>query len=171
MPQIQDLRLKIQNQLEYNKAHPDQPAVTSGTYDLHYVDDSAPERAWTAIKNLFSILTGGEVGMPIEQGFTGSYDLSWQFLGYDDNGNAVIEYHLENASTWASGVPNPLKVFLYPGENEENQSAGDGHDAAPGEYWLQESVRWRETFDGDKVPAPPDANPWGTADNCCVPGL
>jgi hypothetical protein len=70
-----------------------------------------------------------------------------------------------------AGVPNPFKVFLYPGKNVENQSAGDGHDAAPGEYWLQESVRWRETFDADKVPPLPDANRWGTADNCCVPGL
>jgi RHS repeat-associated protein len=170
LPRVQDARLDIEKQLAFNKEHPDQAKYT-GTTHLHYVDESGGQRAWTAIKNLFSVCTGGLLGMPIEQGFTGSFDLEWEILGEDENGNAVIEFHLTNASTWASGVPDPTKVFRYPSENEENQSAGDGHDAAPGEYWLQQSVRWRETFVDDKAPVVDEGPSWGTADNCCVPGL
>ena len=32
-----------------------------------------------------------------------------------------------------------------------DEPAGDGHDAKPGEHWLQQSVRWRETFVNGKA--------------------
>ncbi|WP_433363628.1 DNRLRE domain-containing protein [Actinoplanes sp. CA-142083] len=167
MQSIQDARQQIASDLANG--------ATSGTVNMHYVSQGPKDRAATALDNLWSILTFGygNGAMPTVQAFIGSYDMTWEKVGTDSGGNAIIEFHLTNASTKASGSLNPMKVFNYPGQGEANQSAGDGHDAEPGEHWLQQSVRWRETFVGGAAPVlPPIEGPsFGTADNCCVPGL
>jgi len=89
--------------------------------------------------------------MNTAQAFLGSYDLTWEVVGYTDTAQPVVEFHLLNASTFASGKLDTNKVRKY-----GNQSAGDGHDAAVGEHWLQQSVRWREVF----------SDSWGKQDEC-----
>jgi hypothetical protein len=96
-----------------------------------------------------SIPTGGLLGTPDPQQFLGSFDMKWERVGSDSKGNPVIEFHLTNATTRASGNPSWVKVTNYP-----EGSAGDGHDAAPGENWLQQSVRWQETVVRAKLPSP-----------------
>jgi hypothetical protein len=81
-----------------------------------------------------------QVGSDPAKSFTGSYDLNWEIVGYDDGGNPVIEFHLDNASTRSSAPTNPLAK--YP---DGGGSAANGMDAEPGERWAYQSVRWRET--------------------------
>lgn len=108
--------------------------------------------------------------MPIEQAFLGSYDLTWNFVGRDENGNAVIEFHLVNASYYNSAKIDPGKVQNYPGQGDPNTKAGECNDLLPGETCFKQSIRWRETFVDDQPPVR-EEYVWGTADNCCVPGL
>jgi hypothetical protein len=93
--------------------------------------------------------------------FLGSYDLTWQVVGKDANGGPVVEFHLTNASTLNSAKLDKGKVADY----GIDLSAGDGHDARPGEHWLQQSVRWREPFTTDNQPTEHvgtrDGVPWG----------
>ncbi|MBQ0901308.1 DNRLRE domain-containing protein [Micromonospora sp. U21] len=128
---------------------------TSGPVNFHYLGQSPDQRREAAKDNGWSILTNGHLGMPIEQAFIGSYDMNWNLVGYDGSGNAVIEFHLTNASTWASAKPDPGKVQNYPGAGDAAPSAGNGREAGLGERWLQQSVRWRETFPGGTAPDRP----------------
>ena len=124
-----------------------------GTVHLHYGDPaqfSPEDREEIFWANVDSVLTFGGAGMPIEQAFLGSYDLSWELIG-KEAGNPVIEFNLTNASTWNSAKPDPGKITSY-----TNESASDGHDALAGEWWTRQSIRWRETFPGG-VPSGPGA--------------
>jgi RHS repeat-associated protein len=125
--------------------------VNGGTYDLHYGDPikfSREDRKQIFWNNLDSVLTFGLAGMPIEQAYLGSYDLEWEVIGHNA-GDVVVELHLTNASTLRSAAidPDKLNTDVY-----GNDSAGAGLDAVRGEFWMQQSVRWRETFPGGNVP-------------------
>ncbi|WP_330186298.1 RHS repeat-associated core domain-containing protein [Dactylosporangium sp. AC04546] len=116
-------------------------------YDWHLARYTPQERADAAVNNGLGIITHGTRGEQYAIAFMGSYDLTWKIVGKDANGQPVVEYHLTNASTWASAAYNPNKVKDY----GPDMPAGDGHDAAAGEGWLQQDVRWRETFVGNKA--------------------
>jgi hypothetical protein len=122
---------------------------TSGTADFHYSELTSAERRQVAIDNALGAASFGMYGMPTVQAFLGSYDLQWNVIGYDESNSPIVEFHLTNASTRASGAVDPNKVQEY-----AEGSAGDGHDAQPGEHWQQQSVRWREVFPGGNVPHP-----------------
>jgi hypothetical protein len=122
---------------------------TFGDANFHYSEMTPAERKQIAKDNAKSVLTFGMYGMPTAQAFIGSYDLRWNVVGYD-RGSPIVEFHLTNASTLASASLDKGKVQEYP-----EGSAGDGHEAAPGEHWQQQSVRWREVFPGGDVPPAP----------------
>jgi hypothetical protein len=122
---------------------------TSGTADFHYSELTPAERRQVAIDNALGAASFGMYGMPTVQAFLGSYDLQWNVIGYDESNSPIVEFHLTNASTRASGAVDPNKVQEY-----AEGSAGDGHDAQPGEHWQQQSVRSREVFPGGNVPHP-----------------
>lgn len=113
---------------------------TSGRANVHYKDSDKADRGNQSVADGIGVLTGGLFGSDPAQSFTGSFDLSWEVVGYDDRGNPVVEFHLENASTWSSATTNP--VGDYP---DGGGSAANGADASPGERWSYQSVRWRET--------------------------
>ncbi|MEV4511752.1 RHS repeat-associated core domain-containing protein [Dactylosporangium sp. NPDC049525] len=131
------------------------------TTDFHLARFTPEEREWNAYNTAMSIYTLGEQGMQEAASFLGSYDLTWQVVGKDANGGPVVEFHLTNASTMNSAKLDKGKVADY----GLDQSAGDGHDAKPGEHWLQQSVRWREPFTTDNQPTvhvgTRDGVPWG----------
>jgi hypothetical protein len=118
-------------------------------YDFHYGDQTPAQRRKAAIDNAKSILTNGKLGMPLAQAFIGSYDLEWSVVGADAYGDPVVEFHLTNAMTMNSAMPDPGKVHNY-----GTGSAGNGEDAGAGERWMQMNVRWRESFPGGKSQKP-----------------
>jgi RHS repeat-associated protein len=136
---IQDARLEIAALLSAGR--------TSGEFNMHYSAFSADERRQTAWDNLDSVLTFGLAGMELERAFLGSYDLSWNVVGYS-GGDPVVEFYACNGSYLNSASLDTGKVQNY-GEG----SACDGHDAFEGENWVQQSFRWRETFVDDRAPA------------------
>jgi RHS repeat-associated protein len=136
---------RVAEQLPYTRAG------EGGNENYHFAQMTPEERRDIAERTGRSIFTSGAQGMSIALAFLGSYDLDWKFLGNDDNFNPVVEFHLTNASTKGSASLDPGKVQDY----GEDSSAGDGHDAQPGERWLHQSVRWRETFPDGKAPKLP----------------
>ncbi|MET3422299.1 RHS repeat-associated protein [Actinoplanes tereljensis] len=158
-----------------------------GSENYHYATQSPDQRKDAARRNAVSIKSGGTFGMPLVQAFVGSYDLNWQLLGYDGEESPVVEFHLTNASTIGSAMPDPQKA----GDYGKDSPSGDGHDARSWEHYLRQSVRWRETFPGGDapqlpiamrripglpipVPFPKDGNPDpfappGTMENWCLP--
>ena len=111
---------------------------TSGTANVHYKDWDEGDRVKQLLADGVGALTGGLFGSDPAQAFTGSFDLSWEIIGYE--GGPVIEFHLENASTLSSATTNPAGT--YP---DGGGSASNGADTSPGERWSYQSVRWRET--------------------------
>jgi hypothetical protein len=125
----------------------------SGDFPLLYGDESISpdDRKELHWATLDSILTGGLTGMPLEQAFLGSYTLEWDVVG-EHNGDVVVEFLLTNASTLNSVNPDPDKVNA---ERYGQNNPGNGEDAASGEWYTRQSVRWREVFPGGGAPAGP----------------
>jgi RHS repeat-associated protein len=71
--------------------------------------------------------------------FTGSFDVEWEVVGYDE-GNPVVEYHIQNATTLHSGTRIP---GITPSRGDG--SAGSGADAYGGEHYMIQSYRFRIT--------------------------
>ncbi|MEU0561452.1 hypothetical protein [Dactylosporangium sp. NPDC006015] len=144
-----------------------------GTTEFHLAAKSMSpeERKWEALNTGLSIATHGREGMQYALAFIGSYDLEWEVVGKDANGGPIVEFHLTNASTVDSAKLDKGKVQ----DDGPDESAGDGHNAKPGEHWLQQSVRWRESFTADGRPilqtgtrivtkpffSAPSKEPWG----------
>lgn len=108
-----------------------------GTVHLHYGDPaqfSPEDREEIFWANVDSVLTFGGAGMPIEQAFLGSYDLSWELIG-KEAGNPVIEFNLTNASRGRSlPIPTSRRVMgttRWPASGGRgSRSVGERHSLA-----------------------------------------
>ncbi|WP_157631605.1 RHS repeat domain-containing protein [Catelliglobosispora koreensis] len=121
-----------------------------GEVHNHNKDKNAVEKIDTLIGDMLGIASWGGVGHEDPAFFLGSFDLNWEVVGHSANGDPVVEFHLLNATTQESGSLKPSKLWKY----SAGGLAGDGNDAKPGERWLQQSVRWRETIDMTVRPLP-----------------
>lgn len=132
-----------------------------GAVHHHNKDKNILNKALTYRDDMVGLATWGEAGSQDPAFFLGSFDLYWNFVGTGANGEPVVEFHLLNATTWASGKLDPSKLWNY----SAGGLAGDGNDAVPGERWLQQSVRWREPIDvtAPILPTPHPSPPSTTA--------
>jgi hypothetical protein len=88
--------------------------ASSGRVDNHYGDKSPIGRIVQAIGDAVSIPTGGLVGTRDPQQFLGSFDLKWSVVGRDNKGSPIVEFHLTNATTRASGTPAGQRLVRIP---------------------------------------------------------
>jgi RHS repeat-associated protein len=114
--------------------------IISGPADRHYKDMASSKRGLKALKDGAGALTHGVIGSDPIDAYLGSYDLRWEVVGHDA-ADPVIEFSLRNATTEASLKTNP--IAKYPAGDG---TASSGSDALPGEHFLRQNVRWRETY-------------------------
>jgi hypothetical protein len=118
---------------------------TSGRMDYHYSDMGTSEVAKNYLQDMITHLNYATTGTKAVFGndpiisITGSFDVEWEVVGYDD-GNPVVEYHVQNATTLYSGTRIP---GITPSRGDGN--AGSGADAYGGEHYMIQSYRFRIT--------------------------
>ena len=113
--------------------------IKGGRQDYHYTDMAKSEVFTHLLNDAISDVTGGVFGSSRFMAVTGSFDVDWKVVGYE-NGNPVVEYHVQNATTLYSGTRIP---GLTPQRGDG--SAGSGADAYGGEHFMIQSYRFRIT--------------------------
>lgn len=119
-----------------------QGAATDGTVgrvDYHYSDMGKLESYAHLASDMLSHVTLGREGSNRWIAVTGSFDAEWQVVGYDRD-NPVVEVHVQNATTLYSGTRIP---GITPKRGDGN--SGSGADVYPGERYLIQSYRFRQT--------------------------
>ncbi len=144
-PYLTGVRMDLAKQIAAGQDH--------GDASLLYRKDGAMQKIAQFGMDAVGAATSGVFGSTPEQAFLGSFDLTWKVVGRDSSGSPVVEFNLVNATTKASGTPNPGKVSNY-----GSGLAGDGHDAVQGEHWLQQVVTWREPISVVQQPTFPPNN-------------
>lgn len=111
-----------------------------GRLDYHYSDMKKSDLYAQMLRDLTSYGTRGEYGSSEFIAFTGSFDVDWKVVGYENGENPVVEYHVQNATTLYSGTRIP---GVTPPRGDGN--AGSGADASGGEPYMIQSYRFRIT--------------------------
>ncbi|MFI1196794.1 RHS repeat-associated core domain-containing protein [Micromonospora sp. NPDC020750] len=110
-----------------------------GRQDFHYSDMPKSESYKHLFGDMLSNASKGALGSSRFMAVTGSYDVDWRVVGYE-NDNPVVEYHVQNATTIYSGSRIP---GVTPPRGDGN--AGSGADAYPIERYMIQSYRFRST--------------------------
>jgi RHS repeat-associated protein len=125
--------LRIEEQLK--------AGATEGDANYHYADLSMPGNAKQFTEDFISNATRGIFASDRIEAMTGSFDADWKVVGYEGDGNPVVEINVQNATTLYSGTRVP---GLTPTRGDG--MAGSGADASFGEYYQVQSYRFRVTF-------------------------
>ncbi|WP_245712858.1 RHS repeat-associated core domain-containing protein [Micromonospora nigra] len=115
----------------------------SGSADWHYSDKGNAYSYQQIMKDMgvhgLTVLGGSPSEADQWTAVTGSYDVSWEYIGWEAKGRGpVIEYRVRNATTIYSGTRVP---GISPPRGDGR--AGSGADARKGEHYLIQSYRFR----------------------------